>query len=416
MRYLIIGNGAAGLRTAQTIRKRDPEGAITMVDGERYPAYYRMRLPDYISGWKGREALFIVDDAFYEENRIELLREDRAVEVRPDAHEVVLEKGGTVPYDRLLIAAGARPRELTGKGSDLDGIVYLRTLDQAEDIIARGKAAAKAVALGGGLLGVEMARCFNEMGLTTDYLIREDRFWPQMLDAAGSSLVEKVLVEKGILLHKEEGIDEITGDGGKVTGVRTTTGRELNADMVGVAIGVVSNLEFLAGSGIETDRGVLADEHLRTNQPDIYAAGDAAQVLDPASGEHRQVTSYLNTQRQGEVAGTNMSGGDAAMEGIVPFNVIVIYGLPVASVGLDLPPGAEGYEVLTGDYPHGSEYRKLTLQNGVLVGANLIGAVGEAQAMESLIRMQADVSSYRDRLFEPGFDAKKLLAEIKGGE
>jgi 3-phenylpropionate/trans-cinnamate dioxygenase ferredoxin reductase subunit len=415
MHYLIIGNGAAGLRTAQTIRKRDPEGAITMVDEERHPSYYRMRLPDYISGWKGRETVFAVEDGFYDENRIELRREDRAVEVRPDAHEVVLEKGGTLPYDRLLIAAGARPRLMSCGGHELDGVVYLRTLDQAEEIIARARTAKSAVALGGGLLGVEMARCFNELGLTTHYLIREDRFWPQMLDAAGSSLVEKVLAEKGIRLLKEEGIDEITGDGTRVTGVRTTSGGRLDADMVGIAIGVVSNLEFLAGSGIETDRGILTDERLRASKPDIFAAGDAAQVLDPASGEHRLVTSYLNTQRQGEVAGTNMSGGDAAMEGIVPFNVIVIYGLPVASMGLDLPPDEEGYEVLTGDFPRDGQYRKLVLSRGALVGATLIGNIGEAQAIESLIRMRADVSSFRDRLFEPGFDARRVLKEIKGG-
>ncbi len=411
MHYLIIGNGAAGLRTAQTIRERDAEGSITMVDEERYPCYYRMRLPDYISGWKKREDLFMVQESFYEEKGIELVRGDRVTAVDPDAHEVVLVNGGTLSYDRLLIAAGARPREFACPGSDLDGVVYLRTLDQAEDIIARGKKAKNAVALGGGLLGVEMARCFNELGLTTHYLIREDRFWPQMLDAAGSSLVEKVLLEKGIELHKEEGIAEITGKG-KVSGVMSTAGNELDADLVGIAIGVVPNLEFLADSGIETDRGVLTDEHLRTNQPDIYAAGDIAQVLDPASGEHRMVTSYRNTQRQGEVAGVNMSGGDDAMEGIVPFNVIAIYGLSVASLGTDLPPDEEGYEVLAAE-PEDGRYRKFVLQKGVLVGANLIGDIGEAQSVESLIKMRADVSPWRDRLFEHGFDAKKLLAELR---
>jgi len=415
MRYLIIGNGAAGLRAAQTIRKRDAEGTIIMVDGERYPCYFRMRLPDYISGWKGRDTLFVVDDDFYPKNDIELLREDRVTAVRPQEHEVDLENNGTLPYDRLLIAAGARPREFTCPGFDEEGVVYLRTLDQAEDIIRRSKTASSAVALGGGLLGVEMARCFNELGLTTHYLIREDRFWPQMLDLAGSSLVEKVLTEKGILLHKEEGIGEICGDGTRVTTVKSTGGQTLDADMVGIAIGVVSNLEFLDGSGIKTDRGVIVDEHLRAEQPDIYAAGDIAQALDVTSGEHRLVTSYLNTQRQGEVAGTNMSGGDAALEGVIPFNVIVIYGLPVASLGLDLLPDEDGYEAFTGDYPRDGQYRKLVLREGVLVGGTLIGKIGEAQAIESLIKMQTDLSAYRDRLFEPGFDAKKLLDEVTDG-
>ncbi len=414
MRYVIIGNGGAGLRAAQTIRKRDPEGIITMVDGERYPCYYRMRLPDYISGWRERETVFVVGDGFYPENGIELLREERVVSVRPQEHEVVLKKNGTIPYDRLLIAAGTRPREISCPGAWLDGVVYLRTLDQAEDIIRRGKAARNAVALGGGLLGVEMARAFNELGLKTRYLIREDRFWPQMLDARGSSLVEKVLVEKGILLHKEEGIEEIAGEEGRVAGVRTSAGRDLDADLVGIAIGVVSNLEFLEESGIKTDRGVVVDEHLRCDLPDIYAAGDIAQAYDKASGEHRLVTSWLNTQRQGEIAGTNMSGGEAELEAVIPFNVIVIYGLPVASLGLDLPPEEEGFEALVGDYPEDGKYRKLVLEGGVLVGATLIGNVGEAQSFESLIKMHADVSPYRDRLFEPGFDARKLLREIKG--
>jgi NAD(P)H-nitrite reductase large subunit len=235
-----------------------------------------------------------------------------------------------------------------------------------------------------------------------------------MLDAAGSPLVEKVLADKGVVLHKEEGIEEIRGGGGRVKSVLTTTGATLDADLVGIAVGVTSNLEFLEGSGIEAERGITVDDHLRTNQPDVYAAGDVAQAYDVVHGEHRVVTSWLNARRQGETAGINMSGGESALGGVIPYNVIVIYGLPVASMGLDLPPEEEGYEVLTGDYPRDGEYRKLVLRSGVLVGSTLIGNIGEAQAMETLIKMQADVSAYRDRLFEPGFNARVLLEEIKG--
>ncbi len=413
MRYLIIGNGGAGLRAAQTLRKRDPEGAITLVDMEPYPCYFRMRLPDYISGWKGRDAVFVVDEGFYSTNNIELIREDRVNLVSPGEHTVHLEKNGSLSYDRLLIASGARPREFTCPGCDLNGIVYLRTLDQAEDIIGRAKEARDAVALGGGLLGVEMARAFNELGLTTHYLMREDRFWPQMLDTAGSSLIERILEEKGLVLRKEEGIEEVLGEEGRVKGVLTTTGATLEADMVGVAIGVVSNIEFLEGSGIEVDRGIIVDDHLLTNQPDVYAAGDVAQAYDVVHGDHRIVTSYLNAQRQGEVAATNISGGEAVLGGVIPYNVIVIYGLSVAGIGLNQPPDEDKYESLTGDYPKGNEYRKLVLENGILIGCTLIGDIGEARAMETLIRMKADVSAWRDRFFEPGFNAKALLAEVE---
>lgn len=408
MHYVIIGNGGAGLRAAKTIRERDSEGDITVVDTEIHPCYYRMRLPDYISGWKERDSVFVIKEDFYRENRIRFLARETVTALRPEKREAVLASGMSLPYDRLLIASGARPRELAVPGADLDGVVYLRTLDQAEDIIRRGKEATKAVVLGGGLLGVELARAFNEMGLETRYLIREDRFWPQMLDTAGSALVEKVLADKGVILHKEEGIEKIVGKAGRVEGVRTTSGDLLEASLVGVAIGVVSNLEFLEESGVEVDRGVVVDDRLRSNAPDIYAAGDVAQALDTASGEHRVVTSWLNAQRQGEIAGINMSGGDAFLEGVVPYNVIVIYGLPVACIGLDLPPDEGGYEVLTGDYPRDGKYRKLVLKDGVLVGATLIGDIVEAQSAEALIKKRADLTAWRDRLFQEGFDLRRL--------
>ena len=413
MRYVIIGNGGAGVRAAQTIRARDAEGEITIVDREAHPCYYRMRLPDYISGWRKRESVFFVPESFYADNRVEFLRGETVTAVDAANRLVRLEKNGDLPYDRLLVAAGARPRELACPGGDLDGVVYLRTLDQADDIIRRAGEAKAAVALGGGLLGVEMARAFNELGLATSYLIREDRFWPQMLDAAGSSLVERVLAEKGIELRKGEGIEEIHGEGGRVTGVRTTAGTEHQADMVGVAIGVVSNLEFLEGSGLETDRGVLVDEGLRASLPDVFAAGDIAQALDVGSGEHRLVTSWLNTQRQGETAGINMSGGETYLEAVIPYNIIVIYGLPVACIGLDLPPEDAGYETLTGDYPRDGKYRKLVLRDGFLVGATFIGEVREAQAAEALIKGKTDISAWRDRLFEPGFDLRSIIEEMR---
>jgi len=410
MRYLIVGNGRAGLSAAQAIRKRDPEGEIVILDREPYPCYYRPRLPDYISGWRKRDSVFVVREEYYRQHGMLFRGGVEVREVRPGDRLVVLDSGESIAYDRLLLASGSRPRELRVPGADLEGVVYLRTLDQAEDIIRRGSRASRAVALGGGLLGVEMARAFNEMGLQTRYLIREDRFWPQMLDRTGSGMVEKVLQERGIVLHKEEGVEEVLGEGGKVAGVRTTGGEVLEADLLGVAIGVVSNLEFLEESGIGVDRGVLVDDRLRSSVPEVFAAGDAAQAFDVVHGEHRVVTSWLNAHRQGEAAGTNMSGGDMVLEGVVPYNVIVIYGLPVACVGLDLPPEDQGYEVLTGDYPKDGRYRKLVLKDGVLVGGTLIGETGEAQALENLVRKQADLTAWRDRLFKPGFDLRQIPA------
>ena len=414
MKYVIIGNGGAGVRAARTIRERDGEGAITIVDPEPHRCYYRMRLPDYISGWRDLDSIYVVDEGFYTKHDIRFLTKERVTRVIPEKSIVVLESGSVLDYDHLLIASGSRPRTRPCPGSELDGVVSLRTLDNAQDILERAGRAKTAVVLGGGLLGVELARCFNELGLTTHYLFLENRFWPQMLDTTASSLVEEVLLEKGIQLHKEEGLAQISGSKGKVREVTTVSGSTLETDIVGVAIGVLPNVEFLSGSGIETERGVIVDDHLHTNKTDVFAAGDVAQAYDVVHGEHRVVTSWLNSQRQGETAGINMSGGDSALGGVVPFNIITIYGLPVASIGLGLPPEGEGYESLTGDYPREKEYRKLVLRNGTLVGGVLIGNIKEARALETLIKTQADLSDYSERLFEPGLDAATLLKEVTG--
>lgn len=409
--YLIIGNGGAGLTAARTLRSVDPEANITIVDEENHPCYYRMRLPDYICGWKDRDSVFFVREGFYQEKNISFLGGRRVAAVRLDQRLVELEDGEAVGYDRLLISSGARPRLLTVPGSQLDGVVYLRTLDQADDIIRRGRESSQGVVLGGGLLGVELARCFNELGLKTHYLIREDRFWPQMLDVNGSALVEEVLAEKGILLRKEEGIQEIAGSGVKVSSVLTTSGEHIPVDLVGVAIGVVSNVEFLEGSGLEVRQGVLVDDRLRTNVEGVYAAGDVAQAYDPVLGEHRVVTSWLNALRQGETAARNMAGDDVALGGVVPFNVIVIYGLPVASVGAD-ESSSPGAEVIRVHLPEERIYRKFLLKDGVLVGANLVGSTADAHALETLIRKQVDVSRFKDKMARREFDARSLIREL----
>lgn len=414
MEYVIIGNGGAGTRAVQAVRKLDPDGKITLIDGEKHRCYYRMMLPDYISGWKQRESVFMVDEGFYGENRVDFRPGTTVEGVDTTAKTVKLEGGGEVAYDRLLIAAGARPRPFRCKGSGLTGEVALRTLDQADAIIALAKTAKRAVALGGGLLGVELARAFNELGLETSYLIREDRFWPQMLDLTGSAMIERRLEEKGIDLRKGEGIAELEGEGGRLKAVKTTSGAVIPADIMGAAIGVVLNVEFLQGSGIETQAGVLVDGHMRTSAADVYAAGDVAQAYDPVHGEHRIVTSMANALRTGQVAGSNMAGGDEEIRGTIASNLITIYGIPVAGMGMNQAEG-EGYEVLAGDRSGGAVYKRYVLKEGAMVGATLIGDTRDARVLEQLITARADLSGLRDRLLEEGFDLKDAARGILGG-
>lgn len=411
MNYVIIGNGGAGVRAAQTIRSRDPGGKITLIDQEPHRCYYRMMLPDYICGWKGKESIYVVAEDFYRKNNIDFLPSRQVTGIDTGKREVTLSDGRGIAYDRLLISSGARPRMPEWPGHSLAGVVTLRTLDQAEEIIGLGKRSRKAAALGGGLLGVELARAFNELGLETAYLIREDRFWPQMLDSTGSAIVERRLTEKGLQIYKEEGIEEIMGDEGKVSGVKTTQGRYIETDLLGIAVGIALNIEFLQGSGIRTDAGILVNERLQTNVEEVFAAGDVAQAFDVVHGEHRINTSWLNALRQGEIAGTNLTGGNAVLEGTIPFNLINIYGLPVVSMGLDLP-SSSGYEILAGDYPQGEIYKKYILNDDLLVGATLIGDVRDARVLEKLILKRAPLGRYRDMLLKKDFKLEEIASKL----
>ncbi len=408
MRHVIIGNGGAGIRAAEVIRSRDAEAEITIADEEAHRCYYRMVLPDFISGWKELDAVFTVPESYYRDKRIEFLPSTRVSSVSSEASTVTLSDGRELPYDRLLIASGAGPRALKVPGADLDGVVSLRTLDDALNILERCKTARNAVTLGGGLLGVELARCFRERGLTSHYLIRDDRFWPQMLDDAGSGIVERLLARKEVVLATGETVSEIKGENGRVAAVITSRGREIEAQIVGISVGVAPRIDHLAGSGLETNLGIRVDDHMRTNIPEIFAAGDVAEAYDVVHNEHRVNTSYMSARRQGEVAGINMSGGAETQGGSIPFNLIRIYGLSVTCMGLSLPPD-ESYDVFTGPFPQGDQYKKLVVKDDVLVGATLIGDVREAAKLEQLIKQGAKVSEGKEKLTEDGFDLSGLI-------
>ncbi len=408
MKHIIIGNGGAGIRAAEAIRLRDAEAAITIIDNEPYRSYYRMMLPDFISGWKEQDSVYAVPETYYSDKRIEFLPDTHVSAVDGAASIVTLASGEILPFDSLLIASGAHARMIDAPGTDLEGVVTLRTMDDALNILKQCEGASGAVTLGGGLLGVELARCFRERGLASHYLIREDRFWPQMLDAAGSGIVERLLSRKEVMLATEETITEIRGSGGKVAAVVTSKGRELEAQVVGISVGVTPRIDYLQGSGLELNLGIRVDDHMRTNVPNVFAAGDVAEAFDVVHQEHRINTSYMNARRQGEVAGINMAGGDEAQAGTIPFNLIRIYGLSVTCMGLSLPPD-EGYDVFTGPYPEGDQYKKLVLKDDVLVGATLIGDVKEATKLEELIKKGVKVGEGKEKLMGGDFDLGELL-------
>jgi nitrite reductase (NADH) large subunit len=407
--HVIIGSGFAGLKAAETIRQIDSQAEIIILTEENDLPYWRPRLPDVVANKVAPEKILIRSASHLAVQRIEVRLGQRVAALAPTVNRLTLADGSWLTYDQLLVAAGSLARR-PGKdipGSDLAGVVVMRSLADARDIAAQLAGAECTAVVGGGLLGIEMVRAFRERGNAVTYFMREDRFWPAMLDATAASMVEARLTDRGVELRHGELIKEVKGRNGQVSSIVTTKDQEMPCQVVGYAIGAIPATGLLAGSAVKVDKGVLVDDKMRTNFANIYAAGDVAQALDLVHGDYRVATSVANAQAQGETAGSNMAGVERSFRGVVPSNTMQIYGISFTSMGTAIPPGP-GFEEITGPYPRDSVYKKLVLKDGKLVGALLLGEIDDAKTAEELIARAADLSAVKDRLLTEGFQLRQL--------
>jgi NAD(P)H-nitrite reductase large subunit len=309
-RFLIIGNSAAGVKAAEAIRRRCLRGLITVVTEERCPSYARPRLADYVAERLPERALWGVSRNFYTRNNIGLILDKKAVKVDVKASKVLCADGEEIAYDVLLIATGATPNRLSCPGADLNGVATLRTLADAVRIRDRARTAKEVVVVGGGLLGMDLAQAFLERKLKVHHLVREKGLGSPALDPEAARIVEARFREHGATISFEEEVAEFTGAGWELSGVVTTKGRRLSCQLATVSIGVRPNTDFLRGSGLEMDRGILVDGAMRTNIENIYAAGDVAQLRGGAGRPAGIQTSWFNAGAQGQLAGYNMATGE----------------------------------------------------------------------------------------------------------
>jgi 3-phenylpropionate/trans-cinnamate dioxygenase ferredoxin reductase subunit len=306
--FVIVGAGLAGAMAAAQLRKDGFEGRITLLGEEAQRPYERPPLSKaYLRGGTQREQLDARAPSFYADNAIELWTSTRAVAIEPTASEVVIDGGRRVRYDRLLIASGASPRRLDIPGSDLAGIYYLRTVDDADAIRAAAGQARRALVIGGGWIGAEVAASLRQLGL------------PVALVAPGSVPLERVLgTEAGSVyldLHAEHGVElvmhqRVTAFRGRtaVEAVETADGTRVEADLVVVGVGARPRSELAAAAGLAVGDGILVDEYLETSAAGIFAAGDVAAACHPTFAARIRVEHWDNAKRQGRAAARNMLG------------------------------------------------------------------------------------------------------------
>ncbi|MFQ5826709.1 MAG: NAD(P)/FAD-dependent oxidoreductase [Dehalococcoidia bacterium] len=403
MRYLIIGNSAAGNAAAEAIRSCDPGGEITIISDEAEPAYYRPLIPLLIDGERDRESLF--RDELHTPQGVEVKLGQRATAIDARYSTVTLASGEQMGYDKLLLATGASPARPPIMGLEGPGAYYLRRMEDAQAIRAASRGAKRAVIIGGGRIGTKAALALRRCRLEVAIVEMLPRIVPLQLDDAAAQILEEAIRAQGIEVILGQEVREVTrkpGPGREVSGVVLGDGRRLDTDLVVAAVGVVANTELARGAGAYVGRGVSVDQYLSASLHDIYAAGDVAEIRDVVSGQIIVSGIWTNAVEMGRAAGENMAGGRRVYAGgFGLLNAMELAGVPVISVGIIEPPAGDGYEVHTSR--RGENYRKLVFRDDVLKGALLVGEIEGAGVLATLIREKTPLGSLKAETIKPRF-------------
>jgi 3-phenylpropionate/trans-cinnamate dioxygenase ferredoxin reductase subunit len=306
--HVIVGASVAGAKAAETLRAEGFEGRVVLVGAEAKRPYERPPLSkDYLRGEAGMEKVYVHDEGFYAEHDIELQLERRVVGLDTSSGELALDNDERLRYDRLLLATGAQPRRLAVPGGELDGVLYLRSVEDSDALRERLDRGGAVVVVGAGWIGAEVAASARQRGLDVT-----------MLDPLGIPLERVLGVEVGTVyrdIHTDHGTKLLMGvgveafEGGTaVERVRTSDGRALECDFVVVGVGVEPRTELGANAGLSLDNGIAVDDQLRTSAPGVFAAGDVANAHHPFIGERIRVEHWANALNQGPAAARNMLG------------------------------------------------------------------------------------------------------------
>ncbi len=426
-RYLIVGNGPAGLTAAETIRRHDHSSEIRIVGTEDHHFYSRPGLAYLLTGAIPEKRLFSRPDSEYEQARIH--RSVGTVQrIEPADHQITFADGRTMTYDRLLLAVGARAVRPSIPGFDLDGVVTLDNLDDARRIVRLARRAKRGCVVGGGITAVELAEGLAAQRVETHYLMRGDRYWPSVLSPHESALVEERLVDDGIRIHAGTELARVIGRKDRVSAVETQTGVVLPCDLLAVAIGTQPRIEVAQQAGLETGRGIWTDDTFQTSDADIFAAGDAAEVLDPTTGKRGLDSLWSVAIEQGRAAGANLSGVVLQYRRPAPFNVTKIGGVTTTLIGAVGTGSREG-DLLTiarGDSnawreqldsfavvsDAGANHLRLVLGDDRILGAVVMGDQTLSRPLQRLIRERVDISTVRDRLIRAPAEIHRELKAL----
>lgn len=400
MRVIIVGNGLAGIISAKTLRELDKKVEIEVFAEEKYHYYPRPNLIEFLAGTIPFERMFAFPQEWYREQNINIHLGKRVTRIFPDSQEIEVAGGKKEKYESLLLANGSFSFIPPFKGTDKKGIFALRTLDDAFELLEYLKNHQRVVVIGGGLLGLEIARAMKSRGARVDVVEFFDRLLPRQLDIQGASLLKAQIENMGINVHLGLATEEILGQN-DVRGLRFKGEREIEMDLAIVAAGVRSNIRLAKEAGLETDRGLVTDDYLQSSNPKIFGAGDVIQHRGRVYGI---IPSSFN---QARVVASNILGKKEKYEGTVPSNTLKVAGLNLTSVGLVNPEEGTSEEFRKEKKEEGI-YKKIVIQKGVVVGAIWMGTKKGVNEISRVISQKINIEKHKTSLLEDDFDYSVL--------
>ena len=398
MQHVIIGAGPAGVIAAETLRKLDTAADITIVADEPEPPYSRMAIPYYLVGNIDEAGTYLrKSPGHYDTLGIDVVQ-DRVDAVAGAERKLTLASGGTLAYDKLLIATGSRPLAPPIAGIDLPGVHPCWTLEDARHIIALAQPGAKVVLMGAGFIGSIILEALAGRGVDLTVLEADDRMVPRMMDQFAGGLLKSWCGDKGVSVltsTRATGIESASGS--HALNVALDSGGNLPADLVIRATGVAPNSALVDGTSVQVEQGILVDEYLQSADPDIFAAGDVAQGKDFSTGEYSVQAVQPTAADHGRIAATNMVRERALMhQGSVNMNVLDTLGLISCSFGLwQGVDGGDSAELADADR---FRYMRLQFSDDVLVGANAVGLTQHVGVLRGLIQTRVHLGKWKERL------------------
>ena len=413
--FLLLGGGLASATAAETLRAEGAEGTILILSAENELPYHRPPLSKrFILAEQPKDRLFILKGDYYREHKIDVLLGTRATAIDPRSQTVRTDGAEDIHYGQLLIATGASPVHLVAPGSDLAGLHYLRTMDDASAIKKAAGTAKRAVVIGGSFIGMELAATLTKLGIHVTLIALHEVLFNKLNDTKLSEYFHQYYLQHGVEIILGDTVAEFRGKK-HVQAVLTQHGKNIPCDLVVLGVGVMPDTGFLEGSGIAVDDGIVVDRYLRTNQPNIFAAGDVANFFDPVFRVRQRVEHWDNAVKQGKLVAKNMLGQR------LPFDEISYFFCDVFDISFQffgMPEDAHQH-VEIGSLKENS-YALLYMKGDVPRALFSYGRPAkETKAIEALIRYRVNCDRLKTRLQDPNFSLEHIPTQtvliLQGG-